>query len=314
MKDRISNFLNWKEAKAELKFNFIDVIQYIYTSKESMSIVLLLNVVSTFFVCFGLNFDQDLIIYFGLLISPIIFSMIQLTVSIYKAEWNFVFHYLLKLILHCFLVILMAVLYFWVTPYSIYSTTIQQWSSLDIPFMGSTLLLILSLPLFNRMKLPLFLWILKILTKWTVWLVAAGYYLYSKDISNVVNLISHTKLMYLIVFIGIIALLFLYGIERKKEGNSWFWLSQLIVILWTIVGVLWIGKEVYSQTTDYNVKCYLENELESKSFHIHNYLVDKNTKEVVVYYSGIRPTKTQDEELKKLFHLSGYHMDFKEFK
>jgi hypothetical protein len=37
-------------------------------------------------------------------------------------------------------------------------------------------------------------------------------------------------------------------------------------------------------------------------------------KEVIIYYSGNKPSKAQDADLKKKYHIEGYHIEYREFR
>ena len=159
------------------------------------------------------------------------------------------------------------------------------------------------------------IWILKFLVKWPVLIVASSVMMIQKNWDAIFDIIIRYKLLFLLLFMGLSLLLYLSRVSRLGIKNNRFkWFYFLITLLCFVFGLYFGSTELTRSTTRYNLENYIQNELSSQSFIVHNFLIDKWTKEIIIYYSGNKPLKVQDVDLKASYHLEGYHIDYREFR
>ena len=309
----IKNYLD--ETKLVLMTNLDDLIEYYSESQEKKSVVLLMVVLSAILVCLGLNFDKSLVVYAGLLISPFIFSFLQFTIGIYKRNSDMVVSALVKIFIGGVVTFFIGLFYFYITPFTFRSQAILSWSEVDIATYIAIFIITIAIFLFNSHRISMIIWILKFLVKWPVLIVASSVMLLKKDYDSIFDIVIRYKLLFLLLFMGLSSLLYLSRVSRIGIKNNRFkWIYFLTTLVCFLFGLYYSSAELTRATTRYNLENYIQNELTSQSFTVHNFVVDKWTKEIIIYYSGNKSPKVQDVQLKSSYHLEGYHIEYREFR
>ncbi|MBL7788751.1 MAG: hypothetical protein JNL75_02825 [Chitinophagales bacterium] len=303
------------ETKLVLMTNLDDLIAYYSGSQEKKSVVLFMVVLSAILVCLGLNFDKPLVIYSGLLISPFIFSFLQFTIGVYKRKSDLVIAALIKIFVGGLVTFLIGLIYFYIAPFTYNIQTIGNWAEVDIATYLAVFLIAISIFLFNSHRISMIIWILKFLVKWPVLIIASSVMFIQRDGVAIYEIIIRYKLLFLLLFMGLSTLLYLSRVSREGIKNNRFkWIYFVTTLVCFLFGLYFSSTELTRATTRYNLENYIENELASQSFTVHNFVIDKWMKEVIIYYSGNKPSKSQDADLKKKYHLEGYHFDYREFR
>lgn len=303
------------ELKSKLKANAEDLVAYFRDTQELSSLSLLMLSLSSLIICVGLNFNQSLIIYAGLLLNPYIFYIIQFIISIYTRDNSLSLDSFTKLVLGFILTFIIGLIYFKLTPFAYNLNSIQQLSKLNLPVLLSILIIGLTMDLFNRIRIPIVIWILKLIINGSVMIIAASLALIHGDYNWMIDLIFNFKLLVGLFFIGFMAMIWSFGISRKETTENKF------KLIYPIVTILWVGFTVFyginefmRLTTQFNTEQYFETGFETNNFHIQNFKIEKQTKQIKVYYTGLKPAMTQDESLKKKYNLSGYHFEYIDLK
>lgn len=313
MKEQINEYL--KETKLVLMTNLDDLIAYYSDSQEKKSVVLFMVVLSAILVCFGLNFDKPLVIYSGLLISPFIFSFLQFTIGVYKRNSDMVVAALIKIFIGGLVTFFIGLLYFYISPFTYNVQSISNWAEVDIATYLAVFLIAIAIFLFNSHRISMIIWILKFLVKWPVLIIASSVMMIQKNWEAIFDIVIRYKLLFLLLFMGLSSLLYLSRVSRDGIKNNRFkWIYFVTTLLCFLFGLYFSSAELTRATTRYNVENYIANELTSQSFTVHNFVIDKWMKEVIIYYSGNKPSKAQDANLKKKYHIEGYHIEYREFR
>lgn len=303
------------DIKVILKTNLEDLISYFSEMREKSAIVFLMIAFSSLLVCIGLNFDSTLVIYSGLFISPFIYSFIQFTIGIYQRDNELAYSSFFKIVIGSILTLGIGAFYFYITPFAYNMESLTRWSEVNIPSYIGLLLLGLTLDVFNRHRVSIIIWILKLMMKWSVLIILTGLAMIKGNMDWVIQLIITYKLVFLFFFMGFTALLISFRTPKKSvEGNRFKFIYPILLIMSFVFGIYFGVNELLRLTTKYNTEQYLYNELNSTSFRINNFVIEKNNKEILVFYTGIKPALAQDTELKNKYHLSGYHFEYREFK
>lgn len=307
---------NFLALKDKLRSNLVEQMKNLETSTEPTAVVALKSLLAAFLVCLGCNFQQSLLIYIGLFISPFSELFFRFSIGVYQRNNSSTLDVIKKIILSSLVVLMFSMLYFWFTPYTYNGQLakdyfpIKSYQYLAVFFLGT------ALDLFSYRDMKIVLGFINILLGWVLIMVLLGVNLIAAfDGEMIFQIILQYKLLFIAFFIGVFLLLSSLGIDKQPvEANRFRYIYPTIVGLSILFG-LYIGvKEFSYQTTQYNVEQYLHTGLASKSFQVQNFIVDKSNKEVTVFYNGIRPASIQEESLKKQYHLSGYHFEYKEFK
>lgn len=313
----IDNFkLSFQNLKNQLRANLVDLVDYFTTQTESTGLVLLMMSLSAFLVCVGLNFNHSLIIYAGLLISPFIFHIIQFTLGLYLFNFDLVKSSIIKIFFSSILAIFIGFIYFKISPFAFDLGAVKSFSTIEISTFIAVFILGLSLDVFNRHRIQLFIWILKLLIKWLTLLVVAGFAASIGDWDWLWTINLHHKLVFLFFFIGMTLLLYSFQIDRNSDTSNSRWriLCIVITVLFFIFGIYFGLNELMRQTTEFNVDKYLTKGIEAKNFQLHNFTIEKKSKTIHVFYSGLKPAIAQDESIKKKYNLSGYHVEYIDIK
>lgn len=309
----IKNYFD--ETKLVLMTNLDDLIEYYSVAQEKKSVVMLMVVLSTILVCIGLNFDKSLVIYAGLLISPFIFSFIQFTIGVYKRNSELVLAAVVKIFIGVLVTLTIGWIYFYFSPFAYSTVAISNWAEVDIASYLAVFIISIAIFLFNSHRISMIIWILKFLIKWPVLIVATTVMVIENNWPAIFEIVIRYNLLFLLVFMGISSLLYLSNVSRLGIKNNRFkWIYFSVTIVCFIFGVYFSSTELTRATTRYNLENYISHELSSQSFTVHNFLIDKWTKEIIIFYSGNKPMKAQDVSLKSSYHLEGYHIEYREFK
>jgi hypothetical protein len=303
------------ELKSQLRANLVDVVDYFTTSIESLSMVLLMLGLSALLVCIGLNFNQSIVIYGGVLISPFVINIIQLTIAIYQNDIQLLKSSLIKIFFGTLLTIVIGYLYFKLTPFATDLNSLKTTSEIGVPIYLAVFILGITMDIFNRHRIPIIIWVLKILFKWSAILILVGFSMTIGDMEWFRMMMYSYSLIFLFFFIGFTALLWSFKIDRKDIAESKFkLLFPIITILSFVFGIYFGLNELMRLTTNYNAECYIHQGIHTKNFTVHNFTIEKSTKDIKVFYSGMKPAMTQDEALKKKYNLSGYHIEYIDIK
>lgn len=313
MIEHIKTYL--QETKLVLMTNLDDLIEYYSSSQEKKSVVLFMVVLSAILVCLGLNFDKPLVIYAGLLISPFIFSFLQFTIGVFKRNSDILKAAIIKIFIGAIVTFIIGLVYFYISPFTYNIQTITNWAEVDIATYLSVFLIAIAIFLFNSHRISMIIWILKFLVKWPVLIVASSVMMIHRDGDAILAIIIRYQLLFLLLFMGLSLLLYLSGVSRLGIKNNRFkWIYFVITLLCFLFGLYFSSTELTRATTRYNLESYIQRELSSQSFTVHNFVIDKWTKEIIIYYSGNKPSKIQDVKLKSNYHLEGYHIEYREFR
>lgn len=313
MIEHIKTYL--QETKLVLMTNLDDLIEYYSSSQEKKSVVLFMVVLSAILVCLGLNFDKPLVIYAGLLISPFIFSFLQFTIGVFKRNSDILKAAIIKIFIGAIVTFIIGLVYFYISPFTYNIQTITNWAEVDIATYLSVFLIAIAIFLFNSHRISMIIWILKFLVKWSVLIVASSVMMIHRDGDAILAIIIRYQLLFLLLFMGLSLLLYLSGVSRLGIKNNRFkWIYFVITLLCFLFGLYFSSTELTRATTRYNLESYIQRELSSQSFTVHNFVIDKWTKEIIIYYSGNKPSKIQDVKLKSNYHLEGYHIEYREFR
>lgn len=313
MTSYIKNYLD--ETRLVLMSNLDDMIDFYSSPQDKKSVVMFMVVLSALLVCLGLNFNKPIVIYSGLLISPFIFSFFQFTIGVYKRNSGLVIGSLIKIFIGGLATFLIGIIYFYLTPFAIHEPTITEWSQVDIATYLAVFILAIAIFLFNTHRLSMIIWILKFLVKWPVLIVASSLMFLHRDIDGIVAIIIRYKLLFLLLFMGLSTLFYLSRVSRIGIKNTRYkWIYFATTLICFLFGLYFSSSELSRATTHYNLESYIQNELSSQSFTVHNFVIDKWTKSITIYYSGHKPSKSQDGKLKSNYHLEGYHIEYREFR
>jgi hypothetical protein len=313
MSEYIKDYL--KETKLVLMTNLDDLIAYYSDPQEKKSVVLFMVVLSAILVCLGLNFDKPLVIYSGLLISPFIFSFLQFTIGVYKRNGDLVVSAIIKIFIGALVTFSIGLLYFYISPFTYRAQVISNWAEVDIATYLAVFFIAISIFLFNSHRISMIIWILKFLVKWPVLILASAVMMLDKNWSAIFEIVIRYKLLFLLLFMGLSSLLYLSRVSRVGiKNNKYKWIYFVTTLLCFLFGLYFSSTELTRATTRYNLENYIESELSSQSFTVHNFIIDKWMKEIIIYYSGHKPSKTQDAAVKTNYHLEGYHIEYREFR
>jgi len=295
--------------------NLDDLIEYYSVSQEKKSVVLLTVVLSAILVCIGLNFDNSPVIYSGLLISPFIFSFLQFTIGVYKRNSDMVVAAVIKIFIGGLVTFIIGLVYFYISPFTYRPQVILSWSEVDIATYLAVFTIAIAIFLFNSHRISMIIWILKFLVKWPVLIIASSVMLLKNNYNSIFDIVIRYKLLFLLLFMGLSLLLYLSRVSRIGIKNNRFkWIYFVTTLVCFLFGLYFSSTELTRATTRYNLDNYIQNELSSPSFTVHNSVIDKWTKEILIYHSGNKPTKIQDVKLKSNYHLEGYHFEYREFR
>ena len=305
----------FSDMKSQLTANLEDTVSYFSEMQEKKGIVLLMIALSSFVVCVGLNFQQSAIIYSGLFISPFIYMVIQFTLGVYRRDSAMMATSGVKIVLGTILSLVIGFLYFQLTPFAYSLDFMQKWSEVPLSTYIVLFMLGVSIDIFNRHKIPMIIWVLKWIFPWPVLLILASFFGLKSSWDIFLKIWMAYFLVFFFFFTGWIALLASLKIARKQnEHKSKNIIYSIIIVLLMLFGIYFGFNEILRLTTSYNVEQYLHNEMISKSFAVNNFLIEKKSKTITVYFTGIKPVNSQDETLKNRYHLSNYHIEYVEFK
>lgn len=286
-------------------------------SLERMSFLrfIIASCLSALLCCVGLNFENEWIVYSSLILSPFTNSFILFVLGIYSRDNAIALSSFYNMVLGSISVVLFGIIYFKLTPFAYDLKFLFEFSSLNLSNYIFVLIVAFGFGFYSKSIRLLVVWSLSIMMKWIVLLCFASYLFTIKDWNSMIQVIIQYKLIFIMLFIGMFFSLTLWNFHRKEFSSR---LQNMIISALLVVslafGLYFGSSEFYRLTTEHNVRQYLYGELASKTFVINTYTINKNLKEICIYYSGLRPVGSQDEELKDKYHIQSYHIVYQEVK
>lgn len=274
-----------------------------------------MTILSGTLCCLGMNFEQEWVVKVSLLFVPYSFLLIRFCLAIFQMNIQDMKESYLRIMVISLTALLVGILYYALTPYSHQYTYPLRLSHPVLPFYF--VLIILSfLILVSSRKDELFIkYIFNYVTGWLIYLIAMGYYIQRYDWINVWRSALSLKLVFFCIFLGLGLYYLLTGMAKKETISKIEQIvSKTLIGIILVFGTYFIAIDIRQLTTRYNVEKYVYNELSSKNFTVNTIDIDLNTKEVFVYYIGLKPSMAQDESIKKSYHIDGYHFEYKEIK
>ncbi len=306
IKNSITNFQNTED---EILYIATLYANYDYTK------TIVLTILSTIICCLGINFESQWLIIGSLIFIPFSLYIIQFTIGIY--QWNF--NLAIRSYLHIFVIALVAILtsfiFFKCTPFAYRIQFVAQIGLNSLSLFFSTFIIgLISLMVLKTWKLNAIL-IFNIFSYWLVFLCLLGFSLATNDYKFFIKEVLNFKLGFCFFYFGLVLVLFVFNFKRNEnvDGKQKFGFRLLHIFI-ICFGVYFGAIQIYDLTTKYNVEKYVRTEFESKSFVVNAIDINKSAKEVIVFYTGIRPALTQDVELKKRYKIESYHIVYQELK
>lgn len=304
------------DSLLHLKSEFQNWVDKVIGEKRcSMTQFMLISLSSALLCCLGINFENEWVIYASLLMSPFVDNCLRLIIAIYVRENEIIWQSLINLVLGSLVVLIFGAIYFRWTPFAFDLKFLFESAEVDLSVYLFTFIAALGFGFYDNSLKQIMTWLLSILMKWMVLFSFSGYLLSIQDWESILQVVIQFKLLFVFLFLGIFISLSVFRVQKSDYSTNLqkFLLNSSIVLL-VILTFYFGGREFYHLTTKHNVEQYLYSELASRSFIINTYSIDKNSREITVYYSGIKPTSSQDEELKKKYHIGSYHLVFQEVK
>ena len=304
------------DSLLHLKSEFQNWVDKVIGEKRcSMTQFMLISLSSAHMCCLGINFENEWVIYASLIMSPFVDSFIRFILAVYKRENGIVWQSLINIALGSLVVLIFGAVYFHWTPFAFDLKFLFKSAEVDLSAYLFTFIAAIGFGLYSNSLKQIMTWLLSILMKWTVLFSFSGYLLSIQDWESLVQVVIQFKLLFVLLFLGLYIILSVFRVQKREySSNLQKFLLNAFTVLLVILTFYFGGREFYQLTTKHNVEQYLYSELASRSFIINTYSIDKNSREITVYYSGIKPTSSQDEELKKKYHIGSYHLVFQEVK
>jgi len=285
------------------------------TQKKMPSFLFLtfITAISTFFCCLGINLEIPVLIYFSFLFVPFIVLLFQFSLAI--VLWNR--SILISSILRVFFILIIAIsvglIYFYSTPFAFSAPFINGLGKAQLHYFFIPLFLGI---LYFLVDSELDNWIfpvISLVSNWLVFIVLLAFAIFSQDPSFLLQQFNSIIGVLVVFCSGVFLSVFLFRIQKKNNEAGGFTYRAIVIVV-ICAAILFGGKQIYSLTTTYNLEKLAYAELNSSSFHIENLELKKDTKEIIIYYTGIKPSVTQDEGLKKKYRLQSYHIIYQELK
>lgn len=285
------------------------------TQKKMPSFLFLtfITAISTFFCCLGINLEIPVLIYFSFLFVPFIALLFQFSLAILLWNQSILISSILRVVFILIIAISVGLIYFYSTPFAFSAAFINglgkaQLYYFFIPLFLGTLYFLVDSELDN-----LIFPAINLVSNWLVFIVLLAFAIFSQDPSFLFQQLNSILGVLVVFCSGVFLSAFLFKIQKrnKETGGS---IYRVIVTIMICAAILFGGNQIYTLTTNYNIEKLAYAELNSSTFHIENLELKKDTKEITIYYTGIKPSVTQDEGLKKKYRLQSYHIIYQELK
>lgn len=275
--------------------------------------IAILSVASALLCCMGINFENQYILWFSLILIPFCAYLMDLSIGICVHDKGVALITFLKFMAVVLMAIILSTLYFLLTPFAYDLAYIASLGQLNIPVYFAAILLGLIYFLNPKKRAFYVISFAGIVSQWMIFICLIGFSIANKDWSFFIKQVNNLILIFGFVFIGVSVLLFI--IRRSGDGKLEYklifkFLNVIIFILFFSLGL----KSIYDATTNYNLEKFISKELNSSSFQVINYELVKSNKEVTIYYHGAKPAITDNEEIKLRYHLQNYHLIYQEVK
>lgn len=281
------------------------------SSKEGLSLFRI--IFSTLLCCVGINFNQEWTVILAMILYPIVDLLIGFVNSLMRNDIKQMTDSLVKIVITILVSIIVALIYYTVTPFSIYTQEIFSLSRLSISvFFAEILLGIMLCKVILTDFYSITRALLGVISSILLLLCIVGMSVKYGDFPMMLNSLKYLFLSLFFILIGLVISFSIFKISNREDTSTI--IPKITLGILTILGIYFGAKEIYAQTTNFNVEQYVYKELENRNFSVSNIEVNKASKEVIVYYSGIKPAIAQDRALKKKYKLKNYHFVFEEIR
>ena len=303
-----------KESYSEILLNANHKAELIIQKKmPSFLLLTFVTVLSAFICSLGINLEIPVLIYFSFLFVPFISLLFQFSLAIVLWNRSILVSSFLRLLYILIIAICVGLIYFYSSPFAFSTAFINGLGKAQLHYFFVPLFLGILYFLVDSEYDHWILPVLNLVSNWLVFVVLVAFSIFFQDSTFMVQQFNSIIGMWVVFCSGVFLSAFFFKIQKKNYEPGGF-VYRAIGIAIISLALLFGGKQIYSLTTNYNLEKLAYAELNSSSFHIENLELKKDTKEITIYYTGIKPSVTQDEGLKKKYRLQSYHIIYQELK
>jgi len=300
-----------KKESDQIQLLETQLMPYLSLSK-SQSITLIF---STFFICFGIHFQQSLLISAGLILYPFFIALIGLSFGLLVFNIKVIIQSIQSILLSTIIIFTISALYLKINPIFIDSQLFNNYAQIQLSdYLASIAIGIIGfIALYKSFNLFYLFIGFSLAVNFSAPIIALVYGILKSEYALIYNGLNTFMIKLFLVFFSSLFTAYILGFKQKIETKNIQHLVLIGFMLLIIGSGLYISSKNLKQSiVSFNTDEFIKKELTQKSIAVFNREIDLNNNKIDIYYNGVLPENARNIEVHKIYHIKKMDIQFHE--